>query len=162
MMKLVPEHNDLLNDSGLDEMQKTYAYKLAFGCFKALYWTMFILSFAMLMIAIPIENSVIFAICAIIIELITNIIYIIFGIRASKIGAISPAFSEYMAKPSTIISYIALFVVYTTWFVLGFSRNESIFHIFSGIYIAIMALSFITLGFISRRNNKLSMETEDE
>ena len=46
-MKLVPEQTDLLNDEGLDEMQKTYTYKLAFKCFKALYWSMFLLSLIM-------------------------------------------------------------------------------------------------------------------
>lgn len=40
-MKLLPEEHDLLNDCKLDEMQKAYAYKVAFKCFKALYWSNF-------------------------------------------------------------------------------------------------------------------------
>ena len=76
-MKIIGDTHDLLNDSGLDEMQKAYAYNLAFKCFKAMYCVMFIISFVMIMLAIYVKESVVFAIIAVIIEFLINMIYII-------------------------------------------------------------------------------------
>lgn len=161
-MKIVADDKDLLNDNSLDEMQKTYAYKLAFKCFKALYWSVFLLSLVMLIIAVAVEDSVIFGISAITMELVANIIYIVFGAKASKIGAMNPKFAKTMAKPGTIISYFILAIVYIAMYVRNFINDGDIFFIFAGLYLLIVIGTFIILGFISKKNNKLIEETEEE
>ncbi|MBE6842997.1 MAG: hypothetical protein E7510_09255 [Ruminococcus sp.] len=153
-MKIIGDTHDLLNDSGLDEMQKAYAYNLAFKCFKAMYWIMFIISFVMIMLAIYVKESVIFAIIAVIIEFLINMIYIIFGIKSSKIGAVNPAFSKYMARPGTILGYIMLLIIYVVEY-MSFSA-------ILGTYMIIFSGTFIILGAISKKNNKIINQAEDE
>lgn len=161
-MKAIPENRDLINDNGLDEMQKSYAYKLAFKCFKALYWIMFVISFVMIMLATTVEDSVIFAITALVVELSSSIVYIVFGVKTSKLGAINPVFSKDMASPKTIAGYFALAVVYVVWFVRDFIQEGGMFYIFALIYMLILVGTFITLGFISKNNNKVIEETEED
>ena len=134
-MKIISDDRDLLSDNGLDEMQKTYAYKLAFKCFKALYWSMFVLSLIMFFIAIAIEESVIFTVAAIAIELVTCIIYVIFGTKASKVGAINPKFAQNMAKPSVIIGYFILAIIYMIMYIKNFMKDGDFYSIFFGIYV---------------------------
>ena len=160
-MKLVPDDRDLLSDNGLDEMQKTYAYKLAFKCFKALYWSMFVLSLIMFFIAIA-EKSLIFSIAALAIELVDCIIYVVFGAKASKVGAINPKFAQNMAKPSVIIGYFILAIIYTIMYIKNFMKDGDFYSIFFGIYMLIFCGHFIALGFISKKNNKVIEETEED
>ncbi|MBP1565162.1 MAG: hypothetical protein J6A58_05330 [Oscillospiraceae bacterium] len=157
-MKIIGDTHDLLNDSGLDEMQKAYAYNLAFKCFKAMYCIMFVISFVMVMLAVAVEESVIFAVTALVIELLINMIYIIFGIKSSKIGAINPMFSKYMARPGTIVGYVILGVVYSC----HYFRDGELFGIVAGIYMIILVATFIILGAISKKNNKIINQAEDE
>ena len=161
-MKILNDEHDLINDNDLDEMQKTYAYKLAFKCFKALYWSVFALSLVMLIVAVAIEDSVIFGISAIVMELVANIIYIIFGAKASKIGAMNPKFAKNMAKPGTIIGYFMLAIIYIIMYVRNFINDGDIFYIFAGLYLLIVIGTFIILGFVAKKNNKVIEETEEE
>ncbi|MBQ8841745.1 MAG: hypothetical protein IJZ65_03855 [Ruminiclostridium sp.] len=161
-MKILNDEHDLINDNDLDEMQKTYAYKLAFKCFKALYWSVFALSLIMLIIAVAVEDSVIFGISAIVMELVANIIYIIFGAKASKIGAMNPKFAKNMAKPGTIIGYFMLAIIYIIMYVRNFINDGDIFYIFAGLYLLIVIGTFIMLGFVAKKNNKVIEETEEE
>lgn len=161
-MKILNDEHDLINDNDLDEMQKTYAYKLAFKCFKALYWSVFALSLIMLIIAVAVEDSVIFGISAIVMELVANIIYIIFGAKASKIGAMNPKFAKNMAKPGTIIGYFMLAIIYIIMYVRNFINDGDIFYIFAGLYLLIVIGTFIILGFVAKKNNKVIEETEEE
>ena len=161
-MKILNDEHDLINDNDLDEMQKTYAYKLAFKCFKALYWSVFALSLVMLFIAVTVEDSVIFGISAIVMELVANIIYIIFGAKASKIGAMNPKFAKNMAKPVTIIGYFMLAIIYIIMYVRNFINDGDIFYIFAGLYLLIVIGTFIILGFVAKKNNKVIEETEEE
>ncbi|MBQ8614840.1 MAG: hypothetical protein IJ416_11545 [Ruminiclostridium sp.] len=160
-MKIIADDRDLLSDNGLDEMQKTYAYKLAFKCFKALYWSVFALSLIMFFLAIT-EESLIFSIAALVIELVDCIIYVVFGAKASKVGAMNPKFAQNMAKPSVIISYFVLAVIYTIMYIKNFMKDGDFFFIFFGIYLLIFCGHFIALGFISKKNNKVIEETEED
>ncbi len=161
-MKLVPEQTDLLNDEGLDEMQKTYAYKLAFKCFKALFWSVFLLSLIMFFLAAAVEESVVFSIAAVVTELVACIIYVIFGAKASKVGAINPKFAQNMAKPSVIIGYFLMAIIYTIMYIRNFMEDGEFYFIFFGIYMLIFCGHFIALGFIAKKNNKIIEETEEE
>lgn len=160
-MKIISDDRDLLSDNGLDEMQKTYAYKLAFKCFKALYWSMFVLSLIMFFIAIA-EESLIFSIAALAIELVDCIIYVVFGAKASKVGAINPKFAQNMAKPSVIIGYFILAIIYMIMYIKNFMKDGDFYSIFFGIYMLIFCGHFIALGFISKKNNKVIEETEED
>lgn len=162
-MKILPEDKDLLNDNGLDEMQKSYAYQMAFKCFKALYWSVFAMSMIMLVIATAIEESVIFAIIAIVTELVASIVYVVFGSKASKVGALNPKFAKAMGNPSSILGYILLTLVYFVWFAFDFMKEGELYYIFCGIYMLIFAGTFIILGFIAKKNNKvLKKQLEDD
>ena len=161
-MKTIPDNTDLLSDIDLDEMQKSHAYKTAFKCFKALYWTVFIFSFIMKCLATAIEESILFAITSLVLELASSIVYITFGAKAAKYGALNPKFTKHMAKPSTIIGYFVLALVYFVWFATDFMKEGELYYIFVGIYMLIFAGTFIVLGFISKKNNKVTEETEEE
>lgn len=161
-MKAIPETNDLLSDIGLDEMQKTYAYKIAFRCFKALYWSVFAMSLIMFLLAMTVEESIIFTIAALVTELVSCIIYVIFGAKASKVGALNPKFAKHMAKPGTIIGYFLLAIIYMVWFIRDFMEDGELYFIFLGIFMLIFCGHFIVLGFIARKNNKVAEETEEE
>lgn len=161
-MKILPENRDLLNDNGLDEMQKSYAYQMAFKCFKALYWSVFAMSMIMLVIATAIEKSVIFSVTAIATELVASIVYVVFGSKASKVGALNPKFAKAMGNPSAILGYILLTLVYFVWFAVDFMKEGELYYIFCGIYMLIFAGTFIILGFIAKKNNKVLEEQTKE
>lgn len=161
-MKFTNDKTDLLNDEGMDEMQKAYAYKLAFKCFKAVYWSNLLFTLIPLLMSSITESSYYYVIPAILLFIITNIIYVIFGVKASKLGAINPAFAKYMAKPSTIIGYVILTVIYGFTYGKKFTEEGDLFFLYAGIYLIILAGTFITLGFISKKNNKLIEEIEEE
>ena len=160
-MKILADDRDLLNDNGLDEMQKTYAYKLAFKCFKALYWSVFTISLIMILIAVEVE-SLIFSVAALVIELVACIIYVIFGAKASKVGAINPKFAQSMAKPGVIIGYFLMAIIYALMYIKNFMKADDFYYIFLGIYMLIFCGHFVALGFISKKNNKVIEETEED
>jgi len=160
-MKKYFEQSDMLNDEGLDEMQKTYVYQLAFKCFKFLYWGN--MAFAIIPMFFPsvTNKSSFFAIIFLWMMLITNIIYVDFGIKASKVGALNPTFNQYITKPSTIISFIVMFIFYTIFIILKHSEVGIILCIYFEIYIGVMVVSHIALGYIVKKNNKI-IENESE
>lgn len=156
------EEQDLLNDKGLDEMQKAYAYKLAFKCFKALYWSNIAFTFIPLIFQGVTNKSSFYAITSMLLFIVTNIIYLIFGAKASKVGAMNPTFAKKMAQPATIISYIIMFILYTTVALLKFNETGAGVIIYFGIYVAIMTATHIALGYIANKNNKVAEEAEEE
>lgn len=155
------EESDMLNDKGLDEMQKTYAYKLAFKCFKAIYWCNMAFCMVPMVFMYVTNNSTIFAMVFMAMIIVTNIIYVIFGAEASKVGALSTGFNQYITKSSTIISLIGLFIVYTA---MVFSKIEDrgiMVGIYYEVYMLTLVVSHVALGYIVKRNNKL-IEREAE
>lgn len=161
-MKLLPEEQDLLNDSKLDEMQKAYAYKLAFKCFKALYWANMVFTFIPMIFQSMTNKSSFYAIVFILLFIVTNVIYLIFGVKASKVGAMNPSFAKYMAQPVTIASAVIMFVLYMTLAVVKFNETGGNVFIYFGVFIAIMTSTQIALGCIAKKNNKLLEEAEEE
>lgn len=161
-MKSRFEEQDLLNDNGLDEMQKAYAYKLAFKSFKALYWTNIVFTFIPMIFQAVTNKSSFYAITSMLLFIVTNIIYLVFGANASKVGAINPTFAKNMAQPVTIISYVIMFIIYMTVAVLKFKETGEGVIIYFGIYVTIMTAAHIALGYIAKKNNKLAEETEEE
>ena len=162
MMKSVFEEQDLLNDSKLDEMQKAYAYKLAFRCFKALYWTNVAFTFIPMVFQSMTNKSSFYALTSMLLFLITNIIYLVFGAKASEVGALNPPFAKNMAKPGTIASFLSMFMGYMTFAVVRFNQTGEPVVIYFGIYIAIMTATHIALGVIAKRNNQIAEEAEEE
>lgn len=160
-MNFLADDRDLLSDNGLDEMQKTYAYKLAFKCFKALFWSVFAVSMIMILLAVEVE-SMIFSVAALVIEIVDCIIYVIFGAKASKVGAMNPKFAQNMAKPSVIIGYFSMAIIYAIMYIKNFMRANDFHYIFLGIYLLIFCGHFVALGFISKKNNKVIEETEED
>lgn len=161
-MKLLPEEQDLLNDSKLDEMQKAYAYKLAFKCFKALYWSNMVFTFIPMFFQSMTNKSSFYAIISMLLFIVTNIIYLVFGVKASKVGAMNPSFAKYMAKPVTIASAVIMFTIYTILAVIKYNETGGNVFIYFGVFVAIMTSTQIALGCIAKKNNKLLEEAEDE
>ncbi len=161
-MKSRFEETDLLNDKGLDEMQKAYAYKLAFKCFKALYWSNIAFTFMPMIFQSMTNKSSFYAITSMLLFIVTNIIYLVFGAEASKVGAMNPTFAKHMAKPGTIVSFVIMLILYMTVASLKFGETGEGVFIYFGIFITIMTASHIALGYIAKKNNKLAEETEEE
>lgn len=161
-MKLLHEEQDLLNDSKLDEMQKAYAYKLAFKCFKALYWSNIAFTVIPLIFSGMTNKSGFHAITAILMLIVTNIIYLIFGAKMSKVGALNPAFAKYMAQPTTVVLYIIMLIIYTFVAVNHYTETGENIAIYFGIYMAITIGTYFALSFIAKKNNKVAEEDEEE
>lgn len=161
-MKSRFEETDLLNDKGLDEMQKAYAYKLAFKCFKALYWANTAFAFIPMIFRDMTNKSSFYAITTMLLFIVTNIIYLVFGAKASKVGALNTAFAKHMAKPGTILSFVMMFAIYIPVVALNFSKTHDHVFIYLGVFIAIMTVTHIALGYIANKNNKVVNETEEE
>ncbi len=161
-MKLLNEEQDLLNDSKLDEMQKAYAYKLAFKCFKALYWSNIAFTLIPLIFSGMTNKSGFHAITAILMLIVTNIIYLVFGAKMSKVGALNPSFAKYMAKPSTVVFYVWMLIIYIFVAINHYKETGENIAIYFGIYVAIMIASYFALSFIAKKNNKVAEETEEE
>lgn len=161
-MKSRFEEQDLLNDKGLDEMQKAYAYKLAFKCFKVLYWSNIAFTFIPLIFQGIANKSSFYVITSTLLLIVTNIVYLVFGAKASEVGAMNPKFAQNMAKPATIISYVIMFILYMTVAVLKFSETGAGVIIYFGIYIAITTATHIALACIAKKNNKVAEEPEEE
>ncbi len=161
-MNFIPETSDLLNDNGLDEMQKTYAYKLAFKYFKVLYWSNTVFCFMPFVFKSMTNQSSFYAITSLMLLMVTNIIYLLFGAEASKGGALNLSFAKHMANPVTIAVYVIMFILYTTLALIKYLKTGEIYFIFIGIFTAIMIASHIVLGYIAKKNNKVLEGTEDE
>lgn len=161
-MKSRFEEQDLLNDKGLDEMQKAYAYKLAFKCFKTLYWSNIAFTFIPLIFQGATNKSSFYAITSMLLFIVTNIIYLVFGAKASKVGAMNPTFAKNMAQPVTIASAVIMLVLYMTLAVVKFNETGGNVFIYFGVFIAIMTSTQIALGCIAKKNNKLLEEAEEE
>jgi len=108
------------------------------------------------------NKSSFYAITSMLLFIVTNIIYLVFGAKASKVGAMNPTFAKNMAQPATIISYIIMFILYMTVAILKFSETGAGVIIYFGIYVAIMTATHIALGCIAKKNNKVAEEAEEE
>ena len=161
-MKTIPDKTDLLSDIDLDEMQKFHAYKTAFKCFKALYWSNIAFTLIPLIFSGMTNKSGFHAITAILMLIVTNIIYLVFGAKMSKVGALNPSFAKYMAQPSTVVLYIIMLIIYTFVAVNHYMETGENIAIYFEIYIAIMIGTNFALSFIAKKNNKVTEETEEE
>ena len=86
------------------------------------YFIKMIISLIMILLAVEVE-SLIFSVTSLVIELVACIIYVIFGAKASKVGAINPKFAQNMAKPSVIIGYFLMAIIYAIMYIKNFMKD---------------------------------------
>ncbi|MCI7766859.1 MAG: hypothetical protein MSJ26_02610 [Oscillospiraceae bacterium] len=146
---------DLISDKDLDEMQKAATYKLTFGIYQTSYWIWLIISLAMLFTAeFKDKYNLSLSVFGIIIELIDLAMYIFYAAKTSSKGLMSEKFAKAAGKKSYIIVYLAIGIMYMSWF---YSMS-----IFFRLYIGLVYISFCIVGLYAIRNNKVVEKMNSE
>lgn len=159
------QNAELLSINGLDERQQAEAYKIAFTCFKVLFWLCLIFSFALLFITICISaetETVLYGILAIVMEIIPFSVYTIFAAKSSKIGAMNPPFAKMVSKTSYIVTFAFVGLVYFIMNISDFFKENDISNLLLSIYILIAYSNMIITGLLAKKNNKVAEETEED
>lgn len=151
---------DLISTKGLDEMQRTEAYKIAFNCFKAFYWSVTSFAAALVIAAFFIENSILSYI-GIALIVLSSAIYVAFALKSAISGAMNPDFAKKASHPGKIISMFIIGFGYTIVAIYRYLDGNHITHLYSGIFMAILYLSHIITYFLARKSIK-AMNTETE
>ncbi len=158
----INQNFDLISTNGLDEMQKSEAFKIAFNCFKAFYWGNIIIA-ALLVLIAPFVENIILSIIGIGITVFASIIYIIFAVKSSAKGSLNPDFLTKASKPRQIINMTCMGLAYTVVMISRYSDGAHITALLSGIFMAIFYVSHIITYFMARKSLKLmNTETEEE
>ncbi len=158
---------DLISINGLDEMQRGQAYKIAFNCFKAFYWGNIILGALLVLVTMCfIENPTIISTCSVIglaIALLASVIYIVFAVKTSQLGAMNPQFVNISSSSKQIIVMTILGFGYFAVQINRYMEGESISLLYSCILVAMVYGSHIITYLLARKSKKLmSEETEEE
>ncbi len=158
---------DLISTKGLDEMQKSEAYKIAFNCFKAFYWGNVVIATLLVIGSIfSDENPTLvytLSFIGIAITLFSSVLYIIFAIKSTAKSSLNPGFAINASKTPRIIFMSVMGFGYTIVSVSRYLDGESIALLFSGLFMAILYISHIITYFMARKSLKLmNAETEDE
>ncbi len=158
---------DLISTKGLDEMQKSEAFKIAFNCFKYFYWGNVVIATLLVIGSIFFEENLTLvytlSFIGIAITLFSSVLYVIFAIKSTAKASLNPGFVINSSKPSRIIFMSVMGFGYTIVSVNRYLDNESIAYLFSGIFMAILYISHIITYFLARKSLKLmNEETEEE
>ncbi len=159
-MKVMNENKDLFSIENLDEMQKLQAYKLAYKCFKGLFWVMLAFSIALILPATTAENAT-FGFFSLAMEVCVFIFYLIFAGKSAKLGIMNPLYAKMASKTSYIVCYIALLITYIVLYLSKWFESQDIFDLVFGLYIAIAYASVVICCILARVNNK-NVEKIDE
>ncbi len=168
-MNIETENNKnaaLLSVDGLDEMQKSEAYKIAFRCLKNFYWGIVII--AAVLIAIPkyFDDNATFthtcSIIAIIIALFASIIYIAFAAKTSRVGAMPPQFIASISSTKGIIALSVIVFAFIVISVIGFFKSGSERVLYFLVFTLIFYISHIITYFFARKSLRLMNEEVEE
>lgn len=151
--------HDLLTTKGLDEMQLSEMYKIAYNCFRAFFYINYAISFAMALISAGFENLS-FGIASVIIALATAIIFIIFVVMLAKKGIMPPEFANKGGSTKKIIGSIFL-VVYVAIPFISNVYEDGVLKLFIFPPI-IFLITFIITYLLTRKNNKVVKQQESE
>ena len=157
----------LFSVDGLDEMQKSEAFKIAFNCFKYFYWGNVVIATLLVIGSIFFDENLTLvytlSFIGIAIILFSSVLYVIFAIKSTAKASLNPGFVINSSKPSRIILMSVIGFGYTITAVSRYLDGESIAQLFSGIFMAILYISHIITYFLARKSLKLmNTETEEE
>ncbi len=158
---------DLISTKGLDEMQKSEAYKIAFNCFKAFYWGNVVIALLLVIGSIFFDENLTLvytlSFIGITITLFSSVLYVFFAIKSTAKASLNPGFLINSSKTSRIIFMSVMGFGFTIVSVNRYLDGESIAFLFSGIFMAILYISHIITYFMARKSLKLmNEETEND
>lgn len=152
-----PNAYDLLDDSRLDEMQRAYSYKIAFGCFKFMFWFCFLLCLALYGLYMYTE-SLPCLICSYAAMAAVVGVYTFYAVKTSSRGVMDNDLAEKFGKQSALgmsVVYVLLLLI------LGLTYSESDSHNLAIMPLWAAAYSLnIIIVVCAKRNNKISSEDE--
>ncbi|MGN0696281.1 MAG: hypothetical protein ACI4J5_05895 [Oscillospiraceae bacterium] len=149
---------DIFDDSRLDEMQKAYSYKIAFGCFKFMFWFCFLLCMALYGIYMYTEKLPCL-ICSYAAMAADIGVYIFYAVKTSAKGVMDNDIAEKFGKqsvPGTSAIYGLLLIGWSYIFCKN-AGTEGL------TALPLMAAAYsmnIIIIVCAKRNNKISSEDE--
>ena len=163
----INQNIDLISTKGLDEMQREQAFKIAFNCFKAFYWGNVVIATLLVIGSIFFDENLTLvytlSFIGIVITLFSSVLYVFFAIKNTARASLNPGFVINSSKLSRIIFMSIMGFGYTIVAVNKYLDGESIAHLFSGIFMAILYISHIITYCLARKSLKrMSEEIEEE
>ena len=162
----INQNLDLISTKGLDEMQKSEAYKIAFNCFKAFYFGNVVIATLLVIGSILLDENLTLvytlSFIGIAITVFSSVVYVIFAIKSTSKSSLNPDFVINASKPSRIIFMSIMGLGYTIVSVSKYLDGESIANLLSGLFMAIFYISHIITCFLARRSIRISNEEYDE
>lgn len=152
---------DLFSDRNLDEMQRSYSHKIAFGCFKFLFWFCFILSCALFFAYV--QTKYIFVlICSYGALAAFMGVYIYYAVKTSSKGVMDELLVEKFNKPYLMWVYpVCLTLIILTYVYKGIRDGDWDFMLALPFLLAAYGTN-IVLTICSKRNKKAAEEQEEE
>lgn len=148
---------DLFDDSRLDEMQQSYSYKIAFGCFKFMFWFCLLMSLAMYVCYMMYEQLP-YLVCSYASMAAFVGVYTYYAVKTSSKGVMDPTLAERFGKQSfwaTAVGYLILVLMFS-WISYN---NTDIGLTGVPLYIAAYSLNLIIIV-CAKRNNKYLSDDE--
>ena len=162
----INQNIDLISTKGLDEMQREQAFKIAFNCFKAFYWGNVVIATLLVIGSLFFEENLTLvytlSFIGIAITFFSSVLYVFFAIKSTAKSSLNPGFVINSSKPSRIIFMSIMGFGYTITAVSRYLDGESIAHLFSGIFMAILYISHIITYFLARKSLKLMTAEKDD
>ncbi len=156
----------LLSIDGLDEMQKSQAYKIAFKCFKNFYWGIVIIAAVLIVIPKYFDDNTTFthtcSVIAIIIGLFASVIYTIFAAKTSRVGAMPPQFIASISSTKGIIALSVIVLAFIVISVIGFFKSGSERVLYFLVFTLIFYVSHVITYFLAKKSVKLMNEEAEE
>lgn len=151
---------DLFNDRNLDEMQRAYSHKIAFSCFKFLFWFCFILSIALIYAYIETKflPVLIFSYTALAVFMG---VYIYYAVKTSSKGVMDELLAEKFNKPHLMWVYaVCLTLIILTYVYKGIRNGDWDYLLMLPFLLAAYSTN-IVLTICSKRNKKAAEEQEE-
>ena len=150
---------DLISIEGLDEMQKSEAYKIAFKCFKNFYWGIVVIAAALIILPKYFDYNPAFthtcSVTAIIIGLFASVIYTIFAAKTSHVGAMPPQFISAISSTKGIIALSVIVFAFVILSIIGYFKNGSVCVLYYLTFVLIFYVSHVITYFLAKKSIKL-------
>ncbi len=157
---------DLLSVDGLDEMQKSQAYKIAFRCFKNFYWGIVIIAAVLIVIPKYFDDNPTFthtcSIIAITIALFASVIYIIFAAKTSRVGAMPPQFIASISSTKGITTLSVIVLAFLVLSIIGYFKSGSVRILYYLAFVTVFYISHVITYFLAKKSAKLMNEEIEE
>lgn len=151
---------DLFSDRNLDEMQRAYSHKIAFSCFKFLFWFCFILSFGLFFAYIE-TGHILVLICSYGALAAFMGVYIYYAVKTSSKGVMDELLVEKFNKPYLIWVYpVCMTLIILTYVYKSIRDGDWDFMLALPFLLAAYGTN-IVLVICSKRNKKAAEEQEE-